>query len=123
MISFHASSKGCISISPLIIANSQEKLNWKCRNVIIPSLTVEEQKNGCKASKIKACNRFLFRSDMCYCAIFFCLWQIYFFCLFDDASHRRFFDEFIVGSKTESFVQGICYFGPCVGRDIAISGI
>lgn len=90
---------------------------------IIPSLTVEEQKNGCKASKIKACNRFLFRSDMCYCAIFFCLWQIYFFCLFDDASHRRFFDEFIVGSKTESFVQGICYFGPCVGRDIAISGI
>ena len=90
---------------------------------ILPSLTVEEQKNGCKASKIKACNRFLFRSDMCYCAIFFCLWQIYFFCLFDDASHRRFFDEFIVGSKTESFVQGICYFGPCVGRDIAISGI
>ena len=90
---------------------------------IIPSLTVEEQKNGCKASKIKACSRFLFRSDMCYCAIFFCLWQIYFFCLFDDASHRRFFNEFIVGSKTESFVQGICYFGPCVGRDIAISGI
>ena len=38
---------------------------------IIPSLTVEEQKNGCKASKIKACSRFLFRSDMCYCAIFF----------------------------------------------------
>ena len=89
----------------------------------IPSLTVEGQKNGCKASKIKACSRFLFRSDMCYCAIFFCLWQIYFFCLFDDASHCRFFDEFIVGSKTESFVQGICYFGPCVGRDIAISGI
>ena len=123
MISFYASWKDCISISLLIIANSQEKLNWKCRNVIIPSLTVEEQKNGCKASKIKACSRFLFRSDMCYCAIFFCLLQIYFFCLFDDASHRRFFDEFIVGSKTESFVQGICYFGPCVGRDIAISGI
>ena len=36
-----------------------------------PSLTVEEQKNGCKASKIKACSRFLFRSDMCFCAIFF----------------------------------------------------
>ena len=90
---------------------------------IIPSLTVKEQKNGCKSSKIKACSRFLFRSDMCYCAIFFCLWQIYFFCLLDDASHRRFFDELIVGSKTESFVQGICYFGPCVGRDIAISGI
>ena len=30
-------------------------------------------KNGCKASKINACNRFLFRSDMCYCAIFFTL--------------------------------------------------
>ena len=40
-------------------------------NYIIPSLTVEGQKNGCKASKIKACSRFLFRSDMCYCAIFF----------------------------------------------------
>ena len=25
---------------------------------IIPSLTVEEQTNGCKASKIKACSRF-----------------------------------------------------------------
>ena len=70
----------------------------------IPSLTVEEQKNGCKASKIKVCSRFLFRSDMCYCAIFFCLWQIYFFCLLDDASHRRFFDEFIVGPKSKSFV-------------------
>ena len=38
---------------------------------IIPSLTVEKQKNGCKASKINACSRFLFRNDMCYCAIFF----------------------------------------------------
>ena len=36
----------------------------------IPSLTVEKQKNGCKASKINACSRFLFRNDMCYCAIF-----------------------------------------------------
>lgn len=27
-------------------------------------------KNGCKACKINACSRFLFRSDMCYCAIF-----------------------------------------------------
>ena len=41
---------------------------------IIPSLTVEKQKNGCKASKINACSRFLFRNDMCYCAIFFTLW-------------------------------------------------
>ena len=41
---------------------------------IIPSLTVEKQKNGCKACKINACSRFLFRSDMCYCAIFFTLW-------------------------------------------------
>ena len=40
----------------------------------IPSLTVEKQKNGCKASKINACSRFLFRNDMCYCAIFFTLW-------------------------------------------------
>ena len=39
-----------------------------------PSLTVEKQKNGCKASKINACSRFLFRNDMCYCAIFFTLW-------------------------------------------------
>ena len=29
--------------------------------------------NGCKGSKIKAYSRFLFRSDMCYCAIFFAL--------------------------------------------------
>ena len=87
---------------------------------IIPSLTVKEQKNGCKSSKIKACSRFLFRSDMCYCAIFFCLWQIYFFCLLDDASHRRFFDKFIVGSKTESVVQGVGYFGSCVGWNITI---
>ena len=42
--------------------------------VMIPSLTVEKQKNGCKASKINACSRFLFRNDMCYCAIFFTLW-------------------------------------------------
>jgi len=42
--------------------------------VILPSLTVEKQKNGCKASKINACSRFLFRNDMCYCAIFFTLW-------------------------------------------------
>ena len=41
---------------------------------ILPSLTVEKQKNGCKASKINACSRFLFRNDMCYCAIFFTLW-------------------------------------------------
>ena len=41
---------------------------------MIPSLTVEKQKNGCKASKINACSRFLFRNDMCYCAIFFTLW-------------------------------------------------
>lgn len=41
---------------------------------IVPSLTVEKQKNGCKASKINACSRFLFRNDMCYCAIFFTLW-------------------------------------------------
>jgi hypothetical protein len=41
---------------------------------INPSLTVEKQKNGCKASKINACSRFLFRNDMCYCAIFFTLW-------------------------------------------------
>ena len=27
-------------------------------------------KNGCEASKIKAYSRFLFRIDMCYCAIF-----------------------------------------------------
>ena len=40
---------------------------------IIPSLTVGKQKNGCKASKINACSRFLFRNDMCYCAIFFTL--------------------------------------------------
>ena len=40
----------------------------------LPSLTVEKQKNGCKASKINACSRFLFRNDMCYCAIFFTLW-------------------------------------------------
>ena len=46
-------------------------LNMDYHNGIIPSLTVEEQKNGCKASKIKACSRFLFRSDMCFCAIFF----------------------------------------------------
>ena len=45
---------------------------WNCE--IIPSLTVEKQKNGCKASKINACSRFLFRNDMCYCAIFFTLW-------------------------------------------------
>ena len=44
----------------------------ECGN--IPSLTVEKQKNGCKASKINACSRFLFRNDMCYCAIFFTLW-------------------------------------------------
>ena len=31
-------------------------------------------KNGCKACKINACSRFLFRNDMCYCAIFFTLW-------------------------------------------------
>lgn len=42
--------------------------------VNFPSLTVEKQKNGCKASKINACSRFLFRNDMCYCAIFFTLW-------------------------------------------------
>ncbi len=47
-------------------------LNWDNNN--IPSLTVEKQKNGCKASKINACSRFLFRNDMCYCAIFFTLW-------------------------------------------------
>ena len=45
---------------------------WKSDK--IPSLTVEKQKNGCKASKINACSRFLFRNDMCYCAIFFTLW-------------------------------------------------
>ena len=43
-------------------------------NSYFPSLTVEKQKNGCKASKINACSRFLFRNDMCYCAIFFTLW-------------------------------------------------
>lgn len=47
---------------------------YMCIYDIIPSLTVEKQKNGCKASKIKAYSRFLFRSDMCYCAIFFTLW-------------------------------------------------
>lgn len=52
---------------------AKEKIfSWE--TVIIPSLTVEKQKNGCKASKINACSRFLFRNDMCYCAIFFTLW-------------------------------------------------
>ena len=49
-------------------------LYFKTDSDIIPSLTVEKQKNGCKASKINACSRFLFRNDMCYCAIFFTLW-------------------------------------------------
>ena len=46
----------------------------KMKYGILPSLTVEKQKNGCKASKINACSRFLFCNDMCYCAIFFTLW-------------------------------------------------
>ena len=50
------------------------KYNVVYKNCKIPSLTVEKQKNGCKASKINACSRFLFRNDMCYCAIFFTLW-------------------------------------------------
>ena len=48
--------------------------NQKLLYDALPSLTVEKQKNGCKASKINACSRFLFRNDMCYCAIFFTLW-------------------------------------------------
>ena len=42
----------------------------KMKYGILPSLTVEKQKNGCKASKINACSRFLFRNDMCYIMIF-----------------------------------------------------
>ena len=64
----------------LLISNHQYDLEvqfqWADmkKYYIIPSLTVEKQKNGCKASKINACSRFLFRNDMCYCAIFFTLW-------------------------------------------------
>ena len=51
-----------------------KKYKYWLHYYILPSLTVEKQKNGCKASKINACSRFLFRNDMCYCAIFFTLW-------------------------------------------------
>ena len=56
------------------VKNGKKRLVFFDLFFIIPSLTVEKQKNGCKASKINACSRFLFCNDMCYCAIFFTLW-------------------------------------------------
>ena len=63
------------------VAGTLSMIGGKYKSIILyhlmketPSLTVEKQKNGCKASKINACSRFLFRNDMCYCAIFFTLW-------------------------------------------------
>ena len=59
-------------INPSVVYLSHD--DGEGHGYILPSLTVEKQKNGCKASKINACSRFLFRNDMCYCAIFFTLW-------------------------------------------------
>ena len=39
---------------------------YMCIYDIIPSLTVEKQKNGCKASKIKAYSRFLWLYVKCW---------------------------------------------------------
>ena len=62
-----------------MILYHQNKMGLKKREVIdtkryYPIFDSCKAKNGCKASKINTCSRFLFRSDMCYCAIFPTLW-------------------------------------------------
>ena len=62
-----------------MILYHQNKMGLKKSEVIdtkryYPIFDSCKAKNGCKASKINACSRFLFHSDMCYCAIFPTLW-------------------------------------------------
>ena len=75
-----------------------------------------------KPVKLRLTAVFLFCGDMCYYAVFFTLWEIYFFCLLDDAiyitqspSHLQ--EVFSFTRKSANVKINIVYFRLAVGGD------